>query len=165
MLPNACHWVRKSAYTGPAFAQGLWHVSMKQVTSKITRYQQLLNFQLKNFNILNNSVLSRNISYFRNCHLANNSTKPEVGKGFLKNYLTRWRKYCQDKGRQFGNSPRGPNSISKYLSVVWSCQNMLQMNSYPCFSSPWKPILQTRKLRHREAEYFRRSSNTLLLRE
>lgn len=68
----------------------------ESVISKITRYQQLLNFQLKNFNILNNSVPLYNIVYLRSCHLANNRTKPEVGKGFLKNSLTRWRNCWQD---------------------------------------------------------------------
>lgn len=61
MIASACHLVMKSAYMGPAFAHGLLHVSVIQLTSQITRYQQLLNFELKNFNILNNSIPSSNI--------------------------------------------------------------------------------------------------------
>ena len=58
-------------------SERVWH-------NWVTQQQQyFLNFQLKNFNILNNSVLLYNTSHIRSYPLANNSIKPEVGKGIF----------------------------------------------------------------------------------
>lgn len=84
MIANACHLVVQSPYIVPAFAHGLWQVSVYQLTSEITRYQQLSKFYLKKFNILNNSVPLYNVFYFRIWCLANNSTKPEIGNDLKK---------------------------------------------------------------------------------
>lgn len=80
----------------PCLCSQIITLSVYWLTSQITRSQPLSNFSLKNFNIWNNSVPLCNIFYFRNGCLANNSTKPEIGKGFKKLFLTRWRKYRQD---------------------------------------------------------------------
>lgn len=152
MTANACHLVMQSPDAGPAFAHGFWHVSVYQLTSKMTRYQQLSKFHLKNFNILNNSVPLYNIFCFRIWHPANNSTKPEIGKGLKKFFFNQVKKYWQNIRKSslaslLGNFKymRAAHACvhihtiiqsASIWSVVWSGHNMLQMDPYSCFSKP-----------------------------
>ena len=96
--PGGGHGTHSSGKSGKSHEKrslaGLQSLGSQRVRYNwVTQQQQyFLNFQLKNFNVLNNSVLLHNTSYIRSYPLANNSIKPEVGKGLFKKLYKQMKK-------------------------------------------------------------------------